>query len=54
MAEENIQVLSPLIKAIEFHLTEMQKAYDKRDIESFEQAKKNILEAYSKINDILR
>ena len=53
MAEEKIQVLSSLIKAIEFHLAEMQKAYDKRDIESFEQAKNSILEAHTKIRDIL-
>ena len=54
MAEENIQVLSSLIKAIEFHVAEMQKAYDRRDIEGLELAKKNILEGHSKIKDILR
>ena len=53
MAEEKIQVLSSLIKAIEFHLAEMQKAYDKRDIERLEQAKNSILEAHTKIRDIL-
>src|SRR3989344_3940020 len=52
ISEKNIPVLSQLIKALEYHVEELKKAYDKKDIENFEQAKKNVLYAHAKINDI--
>ena len=54
ISEKNIPVLSQLIKAMEYHVEELKKAYDKKDIENFEQAKKNVLYAHAKINDIAK
>ena len=53
MNVEEIQILAQLIEAMDDSLRRLEEYYEKKDIENFNKAKKNILDFQEKIDRIL-
>lgn len=51
---QNIQFLAQVIEAMNDTYKKLEEAYENKDIEKFEESKKNILEFQKKISEIAR